>query len=137
MAVELIKRNGKKEEFSIFKIQKLLNYVCKGYKLDAHKPLLNLDEYLKDGMTTSDLFNALTMNVLNLTSVEEPEWKNVAGRLKMLALYKKTSQLRQVPKNASPYDYVRFLDYAIDNKVYDSVIKEKYSAEEIKEKYLR
>lgn len=133
MAVNLIKRNGKKEEFSIFKLQRLLNEVCKGYQLDTHKPLLNLDEYLKDEMTTSDLFNALTMNVLNLTSVEEPEWKNVAGRMKMLALYKKVSQLRQVPKNEKPYNYERFLEYAINNNIYDSVIKEKYTDAEIKE----
>lgn len=133
MAVNLIKRNGKKEEFSIFKLQRLLNEVCKGYQLDTHKPLLNLDEYLKDEMTTSDLFNALTMNVLNLTSVEEPEWKNVAGRMKMLALYKKVSQLRQVPKNEKPYNYERFLEYAISNNIYDSVIKEKYTDAEIKE----
>lgn len=133
MAVNLIKRNGKKEEFSIFKLQRLLNEVCKGYQLDTHKPLLNLDEYLKDEMTTSDLFNALTMNVLNLTSVEEPEWKNVAGRMKMLVLYKKVSQLRQVPKNETPYNYERFLEYAISNNIYDSVIKEKYTDAEIKE----
>ena len=80
MALNLIKRGGAVQEFSIFKLQKLLTDVCRGFPLDSQKPLLNLDEYIKDGMTTADLFNALTMNVLSLTSVEEPEWKNVAGR---------------------------------------------------------
>lgn len=133
MAVNIIKRDGSKQEFSIFKLQKLLTDVCKGFPLDAHKPLANLDEYLKSEMTSKDLFSALTMNVLSLTSVEEPEWKNVAGRLKMLSLYKEASALRNMPKNTPPYDYVTFLDYAIKNNVYSAVIKEKYSKAEIAE----
>ena len=133
MALNLIKRNGTKQEFSIFKLERLLNDVCKSFPLNAHKPLDNLDDYLKDNMTTKDLFNALTMNVLSLTSVEEPEWKNVAGRLKMLALYKETSLNRNMPKNTPPYDYAKFLNYAVKNGVYGSVITEKYSGEEIAE----
>ncbi len=133
MALNLIKRNGTTQEFSIFKLEKLLNDVCKGFPLNAQKPLENLDDYLKDNMTTKDLFNALTMNVLSLTSVEEPEWKNVAGRMKMLALYKQASLNRNMPKNTSPYDYAKFLNYAVKNGVYSSVITEKYSEREIAE----
>lgn len=133
MAINLIKRDGSKQEFSVFKLEKLLNDVCKGFPLNAHKPLDNLDDYLKDNMTTKDLFNALTMNVLSLTSVEEPEWKNVAGRLKMLALYKEASLNRKMPKNTPPYDYAEFLNYAVKNGVYSSVITEKYSESEISE----
>lgn len=124
MALNLIKRGGAVQEFSIFKLQKLLTDVCRGFPLDSQKPLLNLDEYIKDGMTTADLFNALTMNVLSLTSVEEPEWKNVAGRLKMLALYKQVSLARNMPKNEPPYDYVSFLKYAVNNGIYSTVIAE-------------
>jgi len=133
MTISLIKRNGEKQEFSIFKVQKLLNDVCKGFPLDAKKPLLNLEEFAKDGMTTSDFFTALTMNILSLTSVEEPEWKNVAGRLKMLSLYKQASLNRNMPKNNPPYNYVKFLDFAIENGIYSADIKEKYSEEEIKQ----
>lgn len=133
MAITVVKRNGAREEFSVFKLQKLLTDVCKGYSVDAHKPLQNIEDYVKDGMTTVDLFNALTMNVLSLTTVEEPEWKNVAGRLKMLALYKQTTLSRQMPKNQPPYDYVKFLSYAVENGVYSSVIPEKYTQEEIAE----
>ncbi len=131
MAINLIKRDGTKQELSVFKLQKLLTEACKGFPLDAHKPLLNLDEYVKDEMATSDLLAALTMNVLSLTSVEEPEWKNVAGRLKMLALYKQVAQTRGMAKNEPPYDYERFLAYAVKNAIYSSVIPEKYTSEEI------
>lgn len=133
MAIRLKKRDGSLQEFSIFKLQKLLNDVCKGYQLESSNPLANLDEYLKNEMTTTDLFSTLTMNVLALTSVEEPEWKNVAGRLKMLSLYKQVAKLRQTPKNQPPYDYVKFLKYAVENGIYSSVITEKYSEEEIAE----
>lgn len=47
MALNLIKRGGAVQEFSIFKLQKLLTDVCRGFPLDSQKPLLNLDEYIK------------------------------------------------------------------------------------------
>jgi len=133
MLQSLIKRNGEKQEFSVFKVQKLLTDVCKGYPVDCKKPLLNLDDYLEDGMKTTDFFTALMMNVLSLTSVEEPEWKNVAGRMKMLSLYKTVSLNRGMPKNQPPYDYVKFLDYAVKNGVYSGDIPAAYSKEEIKQ----
>ncbi len=133
MTTNLVKRNGTTQEFSVFKLQKLLNDVCKGFPLSADKPLANLEDYLKDNMSTTDLFTALMMNVLSLTSVEEPEWKNVAGRMKMLALYKEASLRRNMPKNKAPYDYVHFVQYAIQNGIYTPVITEKYSKEEIAE----
>lgn len=133
MTTYLIKRNGEKQEFSIFKVQKLLSDVCKNFPLDSKKPLLNLEEYLKDGMKTTDFFTALMMNVLSLTSVEEPEWKNVAGRLKMLSLYKQASINRNMPKNVPPYDYVKFLHYAVENGVYSQDIVNKYSTQELSE----
>lgn len=133
MTTYLIKRNGEKQEFSIFKVQKLLSDVCKNFPLDSKKPLLNLEEYLKDGMKTTDFFTALMMNVLSLTSVEEPEWKNVAGRLKMLSLYKQASINRNMPKNMPPYDYVKFLHYAVENGVYSQDIVNKYSTQELSE----
>ena len=133
MSANLQKRNGIMQEFSLFKLENLLNHVCEGYPLDSKKPLYNIDEYLKDNMTTKDLFTALTMNVLSLTSVEEPEWKNVAGRMKILSLHKEVALARKVQKNQSPYNYPEFVNYAVDNGIYDSVLIEKYTQEEIKQ----
>lgn len=133
MAINIIKRNGEKEEFSIFKVQKFLTEVCREYPIDAQKPLSNIEEYLKDGMTSQDFFTALMMNVLSLTSVEEPEWKNVAGKMKILGLYKEVSINRQMAKNELPYDYEKFLRYAVENNIYSQDIPQAYSQEEIKE----
>ncbi|MBQ9235875.1 MAG: ribonucleoside-diphosphate reductase subunit alpha [Alphaproteobacteria bacterium] len=133
MAVSLIKRNGARQEFSVFKVKRLLNEVCKGYPLNAAKPLDNLDEYLKDGMTTTDFFTALMMNVLSLTSIEEPEWKNAAGRMKMLALHKTVTLERGGNKGKSPYDYVKFLEFAEKNGIYSEVISQKYTKAEIEQ----
>ncbi|MBR2273475.1 MAG: ribonucleoside-diphosphate reductase subunit alpha [Alphaproteobacteria bacterium] len=133
MAINIIKRNGEKEEFSIFKVQKFLTEVCREYPIDAQKPLSNIEEYLKDGMSSQDFFTALMMNVLSLTSVEEPEWKNVAGKMKILGLYKEVSINRQMAKNKPPYDYEKFLQYAVENNIYSQDIPQAYSQEEIKE----
>ena len=87
------------------------------------KLLKNCLTFFKDGMTTSELFSAVIMNTLALTSVDEPDWKNVAGRLKLFELYRKIRSLRGTPKNASPYNYPEFLDYAVANGIYTPELK--------------
>lgn len=39
--------------------------------------------------------------------------------------------MRGTPKNASPYNYPEFLDYAVANGIYTPELKSKYTAEEI------
>lgn len=129
----VIKRNGATQSFDSQKIKNLLEHACNGFSLDS-TPLLNrLPDFFKDGMKTVELFKALTMNVLSLTSVENPDWKNVAGRLKIFDLYKQVSALRHLPKNTNPYNYPAFLEFAISTGIYGTEISEKYSPAEILE----
>lgn len=129
----VIKRSGAFQSFDFQKIKKVLEYACAGFSLDSTLLLDRLPDFFKDGMTSIELFNALTMNVLGLASVENPDWKNVAGRLKIFDLYKRVSALRRLPKNTNPYDYPAFLEFAISAGIYSTEIRDKYSQAEILE----
>ncbi len=129
----IIKRNQQPEPFNADKIMRILNLACRNFPLDPHKPLDNLLSALPQQISSSQLMNDLTLAALNLTSVEEPEWKNAAGRLKLFALYKQVSITRGTNHQGSPipYDYLRFLDFAVKHNVYSADILNHYDSKEL------
>lgn len=129
---KVIKRNGQIADFDISKISKTVERALQGFELDKNELLNTVPSFYKENMPASKINQALILSALNLTSVLEPDWKNVAGRLRMFDLYKDVKIYRQ-EKNAVPYDYVKFLDFAIKNNIYSADIKEKYSPAEIQE----
>ena len=129
---KVTKRNGKTAAFDIEKITQTVERAIGDFQLDKNKLLETIPSFFKNEMQTSEINKALILSALNLTSVIEPDWKNVAGRLKVFDLYKDVKTYRQ-SNSARPYAYENFLEYAIKNNVYSSVITEKYSTDEIKE----
>ena len=129
---KIIKRNGQIADFDIAKISKTVERALQGFALDENELLNTIPSFYKENMPTSEINQALILSALNLTSVLEPDWKNVAGRLKIFDLYKDIKLYRQ-EKDAVPYDYIKFLDFAISNKIYSADIKEKYSPAELQE----
>ena len=129
---KITKRNGQTAAFDIEKITKTVERATDGFQLDKNKLLETIPSFFKNEMPASEINKALILSALNLTSVIEPDWKNVAGRLKVFDLYKDVKNYRQ-SGSAVPYAYENFLEYAVKNNVYSSVITEKYSKEEIKE----
>ncbi len=129
---KITKRNGQIVDFDLNKITRTVERALDGFDLDKNKLLETIPSFYTENMPSQEINKALILSALNLTSVLEPDWKNFAGRLKMFDLYKEVKNYRKTDK-AVPYDYEKFLDFAIQNNVYSSVIQEKYSKEEIKE----
>ena len=131
----VIKRNGQPQNFDLSKIKQTLEYACRGFDLDRNKILNKLPDFAKDGISTAKLLKDLTLAALSLTSVEEPDWKNAAGRLRLFELYKQTAISRGSNHTGShaPYDYLNFLGFAIDNNIYSRDILEHYTPDELRE----
>lgn len=106
---KVIKKNGQSQDFAPAKVKKIIDVAGSGFSLDSSKVVEKLPDFFKDGMTTSELFSAVIMNTLALTSVDEPDWKNVAGRLKLFELYRKIRSLRGMPKTRHPTIIPNFL----------------------------
>ncbi len=129
---KITKRNGAEAAFDQAKITATVERALAGFELDKNKLLETIPNFFKNGMPASEINKALILNALNLTSVLEPDWKNAAGRLRLFDLYKDVKNDRRT-NQAVPYDYEKFLDFAVANGVYDPVITEKYNPEEIKQ----
>ncbi len=129
---KVVKRNGLVSDFDISKISQTVERALQGFNLDKNELLNTIPSFYKENLPTAKINQALILSALNLTSVVEPDWKNVAGRLKMFDLYKDIKNYRQ-EQNAVPYDYIKFLDFAIENNIYSADIKEKYSSAELQE----
>ena len=129
---KITKRNGAEAAFDQAKITATVERALAGFELDKNKLLETIPNFFKNGMPASEINKALILNALNLTSVLEPDWKNAAGRLRLFDLYKDVKNDRRT-NQAVPYDYEKFLDFAVANGIYDPVITEKYNPEEIKQ----
>ena len=129
---KITKRSGAEAAFDQAKITATVERALAGFELDKNKLLETIPNFFKNGMPSSEINKALILSALNLTSVLEPDWKNAAGRLRLFDLYKDIRNGRRAAQ-AVPYDYEKFLDFAVANGIYDPVITEKYNPKEIKQ----
>lgn len=128
---KVVKRSGDMVPFQIDKIRAMIEWSLKGTNLSSLKLESNMEMVFKPKMVSNEIQQALINAALRLTSLEEPEWSNVAAKLKVISLYKDASQARDY--NKFGYDnYLRFLKQAWKLNVYDSLLQDKYSEEELK-----
>ena len=90
MSTFVEKKDGRKEEFDVNKIKKVIKWAVGG--LDVNPLVLEskFDEFVKDGISTNDIQDNLIYHSRILCSPEEPEWSIVAGRLKTMRRWKET-----------------------------------------------
>lgn len=82
MSLNVIKKNGSKEEFNIDKIHKVVNWATNGIKnVSASDVEINAKLNMKDGITTEQIHSVIIDSASNLISEETPEYQYVAGRL--------------------------------------------------------
>jgi ribonucleoside-diphosphate reductase alpha chain len=128
---KVVKRSGETVPFQIDKIRTMIEWALKGTDLASLKLESNMEMVFKSKMTSKEIHQSLINAALRLTSLEEPEWSNIAAKLKVVSLYKDASQARDY--NKFGYDnYPRFLKQAWKLNVYDNLLKEKYNEEELK-----
>lgn len=131
---QIIKRDSSQAAYNFAAIKTTIDRAAAGYNLDTAPLEEALNDYVHNGISTAEIMNFLILSALNLTSVENPDWKNVAGRLRLFELYKQTARARGCNHNYNQlYDYPAFLAQMVSTGVYSDVIPQKYSAEEIKQ----
>jgi ribonucleoside-diphosphate reductase alpha chain len=93
MALMIQKRNGRKEVLDITKIQKMTIAATEG--LDGvSQSELELDSQIKfiDGMSSSDIQDALLKTAIEKIDIDVPNWTFVAARLFIFDLYHKVGR---------------------------------------------
>ncbi len=133
--IQIIKRDSTPQAYDFSKIQKTLNRAVNGFDLNQTPLIEKVQQFIKNNTTTKEIINYLTLTALSLTSIDEPDWKNAAGRLKLFELYKQTAVNRNLnhSKKSLYHNFSDFVKNNVDCGVYSSVLTEKYTEEELSE----
>ncbi|MGK2848577.1 MAG: ribonucleoside-diphosphate reductase subunit alpha [Minisyncoccota bacterium] len=136
-SLKVIKANGTTELFSIKKIQAVFDRASLGYEQVC--PFDDLLEAFKknivDEIKTSDINKLLVKTCIDLVSVENIFWQNIAARLLLGNLYKQATKHRQLKQEEiySPKAYKALFDDYIAQGLYYKDFYQYYSPEDILE----
>ncbi len=82
------RRNGTQSPYDIQKIRKVCEFACRSLRVNSNLLESGMTANLTEGITTKEIQDSLINHALSLFCQAEPDWRIVAGRLKLWALYK-------------------------------------------------
>jgi len=120
------KRNGTSEKFDIEKINKVIKWAIDGLSGVSLTDIeINAKINMHEGVSTEEIHKLIIESAANLISIENPNYQYVASRLLNYQLRKDVWKGKHAPR------LIEFIQNAIKNKIYDPVILEKYTEDEI------
>ena len=135
--LKVTKRNGRKEVFKEAKLKKCFKRAAKGYEKICK--FTDLYEIFKmtvvDGMKTDDIIRSLRKCAIDLISVENVSWQNIAGRLYAMEFYRKACRTRKMTEKDiyKPELFLKHFKSYMKKKLYYTKFLDFYSEEEILE----
>ena len=120
------KRDGEVEKFNIEKINKVISWATdniSGVSLSDIEINANLN--IVDNISTREIHQVLIESAANLISLETPNYQYVAARLQNYQLRKDVWGGKHAPR------LLDVVNTGIKNKIYDPIILQKYTANEI------
>mgnify|MGYP003651597490 FL=1 len=125
--MQVTKRDGKKEDFSVEKIHKVVIGATKGINGVSFSDIeMNANLSLYDGIASSEIHQILIKSANDLISTSSPNYQYVAARLLNMQLRKEVWGCGTVPT-----DFLVFLERNIDNGIYDPSLLERWSNEDV------
>lgn len=125
--INVVKRDGTKVPYNPERINSFLDFVCEGLNCHPSEIALNANLSIYDGISTVDINAALVESAQNLITVDTPDYAIAAARIVMCNLRK------EVYGDFEPLDLYTIVKDNISIGVYDPIILEKYTKEEIDE----
>lgn len=126
--ISIVKRNGQTEPLSEEKYNRVVMYGVEGIRgVSASAVAMGAAASIFDGITTSQLHEALVKSAADLISPDAPNYSQVAARLNIFKIRKDAF---------GRYDYPNFYQHIVKNVnkgVYDKDLLTHYSFEEIEE----
>lgn len=132
--MQVIKRDGTKEELNIANIRKQTIPACEGLQHVSYEELeLSCQISFQDGIKTSDIQQTLIDTARNKVDIHCPDWTYVAQRLSLYDLYHNIKRYYNKTGSGDVYQMVTLSNYINSNKDIFSNWHTKYSEEEIEE----
>lgn len=82
--MQVTKRDGTKEEFSIDKVKQSIAFACEGVDVNPLELESRLDYFMKNGIKTSSIQLNIIEHAKQLASAQNPQWLLVAGHAYMM-----------------------------------------------------
>lgn len=121
------KRSGKKEEFSVEKIHKVVEWATRGINGVSFSDIeMNANLSLYDGISSTEIHQILIKSANDLISTHAPNYQYVAARLLNMQLRKEVWG-----SGDTKPQFLYFLQLNVDSGVYDPSILQKWTEEEI------
>lgn len=124
--IEVVKRNGTREELNLEKLHKMTIEACTDLTgVSASQIQMNSGLQIHDGISTKDIQDILIKSAADLISLESPNYQYAAARLLLFALRKEVM---------GQFEYISLSEMIkrnIKNGTYDSAILDWYSTKEI------
>ena len=127
MQMQVTKTSGEKEDFSVEKIHKVVQWATKGINGVSFSDIeMNANLSLYDGIKSSEIHQILIKSANDLISESSPNYQYVAARLLNMQLRKKVWGYGD-----QPTDFLLFLQRNVDNGIYDPEVLKKWTDKEI------
>ncbi len=124
--IHVVKRDGSLAEIDLSMIHEAVEWACNGYdNVSVSDIEINSRLQFYDGITTSEIQKVMIRSAADLISTEAPNYQYVAARLLLMDLRK------TVYKQADPIPFEYLLRNNINNNIYDKILLEKYTNQEI------
>jgi ribonucleoside-diphosphate reductase alpha chain len=124
--MQVTKRNGEKEDFSVEKIHKVVEWATKGINGVSLSDIeMNANLSIYDGIESEEIHRILIKSANDLISKSAPNYQYVAARLLNMQLRKR------VWGGMEPTDFLLFIQRNIDNGIYDPSIQKKWDNDQI------
>ncbi|MFA9262322.1 MAG: ribonucleoside-diphosphate reductase subunit alpha [Undibacterium sp.] len=135
--LKVTKAHGSKERFDVNKLRAVFDRASKGFEESCHFEDL-MDSFKKnlvDDIKTADIESLLVKTCIDLVTVENISWQNIAARILLGSLYKKAIKNRGINQNDiySAEAYKAHFDDYIEKGLYYKDFYKHYSEEDILE----
>ena len=125
-SIQVVKRNGTRENLNLDKIHKMVAHACDGFSnVSASQVEMNSGIQFYDGIKTDDIQKILIRSASDLIELENPNYQFVAARLILFSLY------HDVWGQLTPKPLSEMIEHNVNAGVYSDDILEKYTEDEL------
>ena len=130
----MIKRGGYEQPFDVAKIKKVIVWATQNTGLNPLELEQVIDGEFRDTETSIDIHNKLIIAANGLVDLKDRDtlkWNIVAGRLKLMDLYKESATIRKHSFLDYDPNFEEFVTEMVESGIYDSRLTEYYTLTEL------
>ena len=130
----VIKRGGYEQPFDVAKIKKVIVWATQNTGLNPLELEQVIDGEFRDTETSVDIHNKLIIAANGLVDLKDRDtlkWNIVAGRLKLMDLYKESATIRKHSFLDYDPNFEEFVTEMVESGIYDSRLTEHYTLTEL------